>query len=311
MKLVTIVMAAFNAEQTIAKTVESLIDQTYAEKEIIITNDGSTDATPQILDDFAARYPDLIQVIHQPNQGQSIARNAALERGKGHFIAFMDSDDLWAPNKLERQVEYLTEHPEIGLVYTEGRHIDTNDNLLERFDNSAEFTGNCFETLYVRNNIVGTSVMTRRAVLDDVGTFVPELRACENWELWTRISSKYPIQYIDEELTFYRRHDSNMTSNIDKMRENRLKAIAHNHAQYHENMPNEPELTRLSYYMAHKGFAGEYLGGLQLAKARLNILQALKHRPQDFRLWGWYVQACLGKSMLLLLRRCKNALRSG
>ena len=117
MMLVSIVMAAFNADETVAKTIESLIDQTYGEKEIIITNDGSSDSTPQILDDFANRYPGLIQVIHQTNQGQSIARNAALGLAKGHFIAFMDSDDLWAPNKIERQVEFLTANPEFGLVY--------------------------------------------------------------------------------------------------------------------------------------------------------------------------------------------------
>ena len=309
MMSVSIVVAAYNAEKTIAETVQSLIDQTYPDKEIIITNDGSEDNTPQILDDFAARFPGLVQAIHQTNQGQSIARNAALARAKGDFIAFMDADDIWAPNKIERQVEFLTRNPEYGLVYTEGRYIDAAGNKMERFDCSTDFTGNCFETLYVKNNIVGTSVMTRRAILDEVGTFVPELRACENWELWTRISHKYPITFIDEELSFYRRHGSNMTSNIDKMRENRLKAVEHNHRQYRDTVPNEPKLTSLSYYMAHRGFAGEYLGGLHLAKARQNIVQAPKHRPQDVQLWGWYVQACLGKSMLLFLRKCKNALR--
>lgn len=115
---------------------------------------------------------------------------------------------------------------------------------------------------------------------------------------------------MDEELAFYRQHGSNMTSNIDKMLENRLKAVAHNQRQYHDMMPNEPKLTNMAYYMAHKGFASAYLGGLQLANARHNILRALKHRPQDVKLWGWYMQACLGRSMLLFLRRCKNALRS-
>ena len=159
----------------------------------------------------------------------------------------MDSDDLWAPNKIERQVEYLLQNPEIGLVYAEGITIDANGNKLDGFDCSTEFAGNCFETLYVKNNIVGPSVMTRRSILDDVGCFVPELRACENWELWTRIDRNHPIAFIDEELTYYRRNDSNMTQNTDKMRENRLKAVDYNHRQYRDTVSNEAQLTKNAY----------------------------------------------------------------
>lgn len=306
---VSIVMAAYNAENTIAETLESLIAQTYPDKEIIVTDDGSQDSTGRILDEFASRYPDLIKVIHQANQGQSIARNAAIAEAKGDFIAFMDSDDLWAPNKIERQVEFLSRNPEFGMVYTEGMTIDAEGKKLESFDCSVEFTGNCFETLYTKNNIIGTSVMVRRPVLEDVGTFVPELRACENWELWTRISHKYAITFLDEELAYYRRHGSNMTSNTAWMRENRLKAIHHNHVLYRDTVPNEARMTRNAYYMAHRGFASEYLGALDLRSARAEILSAIRYNPLDPRMYFWLIQSLMGRKALVALRRLKSRLK--
>src|SRR5690606_28258142 len=107
------------------------------------------------------------------------------------------------PEKLERQLRFLEDNPEYGLCYTEGMTIDEKGREKEPFGATREFTGRCFEILITRNNIIGSSVMVRRAVLDDVGVFNPELRACENWELWTRISRKYPIACIDEKLSFY------------------------------------------------------------------------------------------------------------
>lgn len=311
MQLVSIIIAAYNAEKTITETVESLLAQTYVEKEIIITNDGSTDNTPQILDSFFKQHPNIIKIIHQKNMGQSIARNASIAATKGAFIAFMDADDIWAENKIERQVKYLSNNPHIDMVYTEGMTIDEKGNKLNPFNCSKEFTGNCFETLFLNNDIIGSSVMVRKAVLDKVGTFTPYLRACENWELWTRISREHQIDFIDEELAYYRQHDSNMSQNIDWMIENRLKAIRHNHEQYKDIVTNENVLTNEAYFRAYRGFGGVYLGQLKLKKARKYIALAIKHNPKSLRMYFWFFQACMGKSILIFIRKLKNIIRSG
>ncbi|MCF6216336.1 MAG: glycosyltransferase [Emcibacter sp.] len=309
MQLVSIIMAAYNAEKTIAETVESLLAQTYPYKEIIITNDGSTDNTPRILDRFSEQHPNIIKIIHQKNMGQSIARNASIAATSGAFVAFMDADDIWAENKIERQVQYFSDHPEISMIYTEGMTIDEKGNKLNAFNCSKEFTGNCFETLFLNNDIIGSSVMVRKAVLDKVGTFTPYLRACENWELWTRISREHQIDFIDEELAYYRQHDSNMSQNIDWMIENRLKAIRHNHAQYKDIVANEGALTNEAYFRAYRGFGGVYLGQLELKKARRYIALAIKHNPKSLRMYLWLLQAYLGKNILTFVRKLKNIIR--
>ena len=306
MSLVSIVMAAYNAEKTIAETVTSLLDQTYTPKEIIITNDGSTDTTPQILNNIAKEHPDIVTIIHQENKGQSIARNASISAAKGDFIAFMDADDIWAPHKIERQVQYFAEHENIAMTYTEGMTVDEVGNKLDPFNCSKEFTGACFETLFLRNNIIGSSVMVRKSVLDKVGAFTPYLRACENWELWTRISREHQIDFIDEELAYYRQHDNNMSKNIDWMIENRLKAIRHNHDQYKTIVTNEARLTNEAYFMAYRGFGGVYLGNFELQKARKYLGLAIRHKPSAIRVYFWYFQACLGRNVLTLVRKIKN-----
>lgn len=311
MALVSIVMAAYNAESTIVETVENLLAQTWADKEIIITNDGSTDNTPQILDNFAKQNPTVVKVIHQKNMGQSIARNASIAAAKGDFIAFMDADDIWAKQKIARQVQYFADHPDVGLVYTEGMTIDGRGNKLEAFGCSSEFTGNCFKTLFLRNNIIGSSVMVRKRILDKVGAFTPYLRACENWELWTRISREHKIDFIDEELAYYRQHDSNMSKNIDWMIDNRIKAVRHNHDQYKNIVPDEELLTKQAYFMAYRGFGSVYLGNLDLKKARKYIALALKYNPKSVRTYFWYLQACSGKFILKTIRKLKKLLSSG
>lgn len=310
MNLVSIVMAAYNAESTIRETMQSLLAQDYPNKEIVVTNDGSRDSTGKILDELAAIHPDVVTVVHQVNQGQSIARNAAISRARGAYIAFMDADDIWAVNKVSTQVQFLIEHPNVGLVYTEGMTITNDGKKIAPFDYSRDFTGKCFDKLFLSNNIIGSSVMVRKSVLDDVGAFTPHLRACENWELWTRISRKYQIDFIDKELAYYRQHGNNMTKNIDWMIENRLKAIRHNHDQYKDIVPNERHLTNEAYFMAYRGFGRDYLGNLELAKAKKYLALAIKHKPVYWRAYAWYLQACLGPGVLKFVRSAKKSLRS-
>lgn len=310
MELVSIVMAAYNAESTIRETMESLLAQTYPLKEIIVTNDGSRDATGSILDEFAASHPGVVRALHQENKGQAVARNAAIAHAKGDYVAFMDADDVWAPQKIQRQVQHLRDHPAVGLVYTEGMTITKDGKKIAPFDYSKEFTGKCFDQLFLRNNIIGSSVMVRKRVLDDVGAFTPQLRACENWELWTRISRKYELDFIDEELAYYRQHGNNMSRNIDWMIENRLKAIRHNHEQYKNVVANERALTNEAYFMAYRGFGGVYLGNLELSKARRYIALAIKHKPTSWRCYVWFLQACLGRGVLVFLRGAKEKMSS-
>ncbi|HEY8353177.1 MAG TPA: glycosyltransferase family A protein [Sphingomonadales bacterium] len=303
---ISVVIPAYNAERTVAETLDSVLAQSMQDFEIIVVNDGSRDATGAILDFYAERHPGKVRVIHQENTGQARARNNGIAAARGRYIAFNDADDIWAPEKLERQLRFLEDNPEYGLCYTEGMTIDEKGRKKEPFGATREFTGRCFETLITRNNIIGSSVMVRRAVLDDVGVFNPELRACENWELWTRIARKYPIACIDEKLSFYRQHGGNMSKDIDRMRENRIAAIQHNRRQYDGVVPNIESLTRNALYLAYRGFGGVYLGQLELAKARRDIGRAILLKPWVLRNYLWYLQCLMGPDLLRALRSLKR-----
>ncbi len=303
---ISVVIPAYNAERTVAETLDSVLAQSMQDFEIIVVNDGSRDATGAILDFYAERHPGKVRVIHQENTGQARARNNGIAAARGRYIAFNDADDIWAPEKLERQLRFLEDNPEYGLCYTEGMTIDEKGREKEPFGATREFTGRCFEILITRNNIIGSSVMVRRAVLDDVGVFNPELRACENWELWTRIARKYPIACIDEKLSFYRQHGGNMSKDIDRMRENRIAAIQHNRRQYDGVVPNIESLTRNALYLAYRGFGGVYLGQLELAKARRDIGRAILLKPWVLRNYLWYLQCLMGPGLLRALRSLKR-----
>jgi glycosyltransferase involved in cell wall biosynthesis len=290
----------------VRETLDSALAQTYGNLEIIAVNDGSTDDTGDIL----TSYGDRIKVLTQENAGQTVAKINGIAAATGDYIAFLDSDDLWDPAKIGRQVELMEASPETGVCYTAGHVVDGSGNRLSAFHGSASHRGDCFEELLLNNDIVASSVMVRREAIDKVGSFDPVLRACENWELWARIASEYLVDCVDEPLTFYRKHGSNMSSKIGHMRDYRLQVVAKNEARYAGRSARIDRVLKLAYYRAHISFGKVYLGQLSLPEARAELARAIRHRPFEPQTYGWYLQALLGAGFLRQLRRTKNTLRT-
>src|SRR5918994_1896974 len=118
--LVSVLTATYNGEAFVAETIESVLAQTYPHVEHVLVDDGSTDGTPAILEEYARRHPDRVRVLlRQANAGPTRRRNEAFEASRGELLAWIDHDDLWAPTKLERQVPALEQDPTVGLVYTQ------------------------------------------------------------------------------------------------------------------------------------------------------------------------------------------------
>ena len=303
---VSVVIPCYNSESTLRETLDSALGQTYDNIQIVAINDGSTDGTGDIL----ASYGDRITVLAQQNAGQTVAKINGIEQSTGDYVAFLDSDDLWDAAKISRQVDLMESSPETGLCYTAGHVIDGSGARMSAFFASPSHRGDCFEELLLQNDIVASSVMVRRAALDKVGTFAPELRACENWELWTRIASEYLVDCVDEPLTFYRKHGNNMSSKTGHMRDYRLQVVAKNEIRYAGRSARIDRVLQLAYYRAHVSFGKVYLGQLVLAEARAELSRAIRRRPFDPRTYGWYAQAMLGAGFLRQLRRTKHTLRT-
>lgn len=219
MPKVSVIIPVYNAEKYLLEAIESVIDQSYDDWEIIAVNDGSTDSSPDILKNYEDRYPSKIRVLHQPNSGLSAARNAAIAAANGEYIAFLDADDLWLPEKTDEQVYLLDNNSDIGLVYSDIFELK-NGKLKKRRNviGGRMFRGDIFDSLFYQNFIPVLSVMVRKSVLDKCGLFDPVYHGTQDYDLWMRIADKYQIDFIDRQLAIYRIHEQNMSANnVEKM----------------------------------------------------------------------------------------------
>jgi glycosyltransferase involved in cell wall biosynthesis len=215
---VSVIIPVYNAEKFLSETIESVIAQTYPDWEIIAVDDGSTDRSLEILRKYEQRLPSKIHVITQRNSGVSIARNNAIAIAKGEYIAFLDHDDLWLPEKLEKQVELLDSNKELGLVYSDSYIIIDEEGDFEKntySQNIKPFRGNVLNELLYANFIPLLTAIIRKEVLNKVGMFNPKYKICEEYDLFLKIAEYYPVDFIEQPLAKYRVHDENFSRNIE------------------------------------------------------------------------------------------------
>jgi len=162
MSRVTVVTAAYNAAPYVAETIESVLAQTYTDFDYIVVDDGSSDATPDII----ARYVPRIMIVRQQNAGEGAARNRGFELAAGDYVAIVDADDVWAPDKLERQVLAMDAHPDAGLCYTNATSVTADASTLEAVMVPPHGPLTCLMALTGHNPIVTSSVMYRRRFLE-------------------------------------------------------------------------------------------------------------------------------------------------
>lgn len=300
---VAVIIPCYNARNTISKTLDSVLSQTYKLFKIYVVNDGSTDDTLDILHAYQKKNSEKIYVVSQQNQGQAAARNKGIQSSQEAYIAFIDSDDLWHPEKLEKQRLVFAKH-DIGMCYTQGVEIDEQENQIDIIHVNPSYRGRCFEKLIISNNIVASSVMIRRSVLDRVGMFDTGLGACENWDLWLRISRSFFIDFLDEPLTSYRIHSGNMSQNSDKMYKNREKVLEKH--LFDALRGGTPDLIKTAYHRHHKLFALQLIQNLRLTEARKQLLRALTYNRLDAQLYKLILKTCLGKTVIALARKLRN-----
>jgi glycosyltransferase involved in cell wall biosynthesis len=219
---VSVIIPAFNAGLFVGEAVESALAQTIPDVEIIVVNDGSTDHTSAVL----ASYEGRIVVINQPNRGLAAARNSGGAIARGEWLAFLDADDLWNPDKLEKQI--AAGGPAGQFVYTDRYNIGERGPLPERqSDVQAMYEGDVFQRLLIIGNVItASSVMMRRQVFQALGGFCEELSGAADWDLWIRFAAEYPVRVCNEPLVSYRFHSSMMSGDPAKMNAERNQVIA-------------------------------------------------------------------------------------
>lgn len=208
MPRVSVIIPTYNRKDYVQEAIDSVLAQTYTDYEIIVVDDGSTDGTGEALQ---ARYGDRIRYVWQENQGESVARNRGIEMAQGEFIATLDSDDLWLPRKLEKQVAHLMEHVETGAVICQGQAIDEQGHILPDVEVlGARTTAEdlTLDALLSINTISAPSTMLvgRRSVFMSSGGYDPAIRYGEDWDFCIRLRAKAYIDQVAEVLCLIRYH---------------------------------------------------------------------------------------------------------
>ncbi len=209
--LVSIVIPAYNAAAYVREAVDSALAQTYAEKEVIVVDDGSTDGTAEVLASY--RDAGAIVYVRQENKGLSAARNTGIRAAKGEFIALLDADDIFLPDKIGRQVAYLLAHPECGVCYCDIYHFyEEEPEKMRKLDYRYYSGDEVFPNLLRMNFINPLSVVLRKSEIDRVGVFNESYRRSEDWEYWMRlVRHGVRFEHLPEILAKYRMRKASMS----------------------------------------------------------------------------------------------------
>lgn len=206
---VSVVIPAYNAARTIVTTIESVMAQSYRPMEIIVVDDGSTDTTQEVV----ARHPE-VEYVRQDNAGVSSARNRGIQESTGDFIAFVDSDDIWFPHKLERQVRALIEAPHAGAVQSGAVYVDDRLRVLEVRACPAEHLTLSDVLQFKGLPAFPSTVCFRRGCLEQIGGFDSTLVILEDWDMAIRAVRHCSLLSIPEPLTYYRVHPGNRSRDV-------------------------------------------------------------------------------------------------
>lgn len=230
--LVSVIIPSYNAEATLDETLNSVRNQTYRDLEIIVVDDGSDDGTVDVACRHAAN-DDRIRIVSIENSGVAHARNVGIAVSRGNFIAPIDADDLWHPEKIDRQMAVMRAHgPDVGFVYTLYRRIDADGRVLHS-SGMRGFTGR----VYLRSLMInfvgnGSSLLARRAAVEEVGGYEPDLhrqgaQGCEDYLIQILMARSWTVALVPEYLTGYRKTPGAMSSNSDRMMRSHLAMLDH------------------------------------------------------------------------------------
>lgn len=301
MPRVSVIIPSYNCARYLGRAIDSASEQTYKDYEIVLVDDGSTDDTK----DVAMRYGKKVTYLYQQNQGLSAARNQGISKASGELLAYLDADDMWYPEKLERQVAFLDAHQECGIVHSEMSIINEQDEVLHvRFYEETQRSvpqGYCLRQLLMRCHIQPVTVVERRNVFDLVGGFEKQLLVAQDYLHWIMIAAEgQAIGYLVEPLGKYRWRAGSLIENRPRLLEDYVRIcdiLLHEKPIASRHGAECADILRARSYKVQRELA--YLDRIQgrneSAKRRLASL--IKKRPSQFELYVDLLKAYLPTSL--------------
>lgn len=280
---VSVVVPTYNRARIVGQAVESALAQTYPPSEVIVVDDGSNDDTAAALEALGER----VQYVRQQNGGPAAARNTGIRRSSGRFVAFLDSDDLWKPDKLRLQMDVFEGDASLGIVSCLSDYVTFDGRCVcpPGSDRETIRAGNrgAVRALLLANTVSGgSSAVVRRECLDDLGSFDESLRGVEDWDFWLRAAKKYSIGFVNEPLTVMRSCGDNLSrpANVAAMLDNELRLLRKHFADrsyrigfYDQGMAMSERFGRAAWSWYSIGNTGE---------ARRCLRRALVSNPIHF-----------------------------
>lgn len=290
MLTISVIIPTYNRAREVGAAIDSALAQTRPALEIIVVDDGSTDETLDVL----APYGERIRVVRQDNQGVAAARNAGIAVARGDLLAFLDSDDVWLPRKLELQAARIDADPGLGLVHC-GADFEGTGIRLDGMEGSV-----AAEILRLDRSVIvahGSAVMVPRRVAEEVGGFDARMRVSEDWDFCYRVATRYRIGFVAEALLLHARHATGLQNDIARMEQGMLLAL--------EKAFSDPAVQPLrghTYGRLHRILSGCYFEQRQW---RAFLRHFVKSVRWDWRNIGYFLAYPLRK--LRRIRQRKSA----
>jgi len=272
MPVVSIIIPTYNAEKYVKRCLDSVFLQQYDDIEVIVINDGSTDKSKNILEE----YHRDIRIIHQKNMGPSAARNTGILNARGEYVAFLDADDMWVQGKIQKQLKVFRSKEGIGLVGCGYFIIDKDDVVIKQVEGASfKDINELLDRWKISSIPCGSSsgVIVHRKCFDVVGMFDESLRGAEDRDMWLRIAKSFNIEILKEPLTCIRKHENNSCKNIEMMMGNQKKFVK-------KNLSEESTIMKMKAYgYIHWDAAQEYYVKGNRSAAFINSLISILYYP--------------------------------
>lgn len=279
MPRVSVIIPTYNRGHYIGQAIDSVLAQTFVDFECIVIDDGSTDNTGEVV----ARYGSRVRYLQQAHSGRpAVARNTGLRVARGEYIAFLDSDDIWLPDKLARQISVLEMHHQVGLVFHNAYLLKDDQSDGEELylqGKTLPAVARLFAELYQGSLILTPTAMVRRSCFDRVGFFDESLLTAEDIEMWLRIAAQFDIAFLDQPLAKVRRHKHSLSRQAVTNQRWRTAALQSIDARYPDLVRSLGWLRRRVHGRFHFAVGRAYLWQNKVDSAREQFQESVRWNP--------------------------------